>query len=485
MVKKQVAIIGMGVSGLAVLLALSQLPDKLLEKIDITCFDDPKHFGRGIPFQEDSSTAWINSPIDAISYDYHDMNDFQNWMEQKGLDTDQSYVPRSLYGRYMTERAHDLLQKLKASVIHEKVTQLNYEPDSQKWNIGTSQRTIPTRFDEVHLTCGELPVLDPYHLQGNPNYIADPYPLKNLPKQPGKKDRIAIIGTGLAAIDTLKWLLKNSQADLLAFSPSMTFPTVRILKKETIDWQFLTDTNKQKLFEENSFNFKNLEDLFLSELQALGFQNWEETCRQFLAEGIPGISLSLAFPAQLFLLQQLASHLVDWLTDFWPQMTLSDRQYYKENYGKAIINLRNPMPEEAGRLLIEATAQGRLQIIEAVTDIEAGNYGFVLKREVGKELSVATVINATGYHLKESNVHQARTLIQQVIRDGLVQIDPEGGLSILPQTGQVISPKYGILATLYAHGSLVNGVIYQNNSTIKIQQMAERAIRNVIKKPTI
>ena len=166
-------------------------------------------------------------------------------------------------------------------------------------------------------------------------------------------------------------------------------------------------------------------------------------------------------------------------------MTLSDRQYYKENYGKAIINLRNPMPEEGGRLLIEATAQGRLQIIEAVTDIEAGDYGFVLKREVGKELSVATVINATGYHLKESNVHQARTLIQQVIRDGLVQIDPEGGLSILPQTGQVISPKYGILATLYAHGSLVNGVIYQNNSTIKIQQMAERAIGNVIKKPTI
>ncbi|MBW1569917.1 hypothetical protein H7F43_08050, partial [Streptococcus sp. SPC0] len=51
----------------------------------------------------------------------------------------------------------------------------------------------------------------------------------------------------------------------------------------------------------------------------------------------------------------------------------------------------------------------------------------------------------------------------------------QGGITILTENAQVLSPKYGPMPGLYAHGALVNGVVYQNNSTIKIQQMAERA----------
>lgn len=473
--KKQLAIVGMGVSGLAVLLALSQLEDNILDKIDIFCFDNPEHFGKGIPFQRDDASAWINSPINDISYDYRHMDDFQRWMQQKGFDRTQDYVPRSLYGLYMTEKTKQLVDKLQATVCLQKVESVTYVPSARKWLVQTKNQALPTLFDELHLCCGQLPVLDPYQLEGRPHYISDPYPLDHLQAKIGKGKEIAVIGTGLAAVDGLKWLLTNSQADLLVFSRSNYFPTVRILQEKTIDWQFLTQKNRDKLLKESNFSFHSLEKLFLSELQAQGFQDWEATCHQFLAKEIKGLRLSLQFPAKLFVLQQLASKLVDWLTDLWPMMTLSDRQSYKESYEKAIINLRNPMPEASARLLMAAEKEGRLRVLEKVQAIKARDKGFELRQDGGFSFIVDTVVNASGYHLTEVNLHQATPLIQDVINQRICQIDPEGGLTVLSQTGQVLSPRYGLLTNLYAHGALVNGVIYQNNSTIKIQQMAERA----------
>lgn len=76
-----------------------------------------------------------------------------------------------------------------------------------------------------------------------------------------------------------------------------------------------------------------------------------------------------------------------------------------------------------------------------------------------------------------ANLSSATPLLQSLINQRLCQLDAQGGLTILPETAQVLSPKYGVMPNLYAHGALVNGVIYQNNSTIKIQRMAERAFK--------
>lgn len=78
--KKKIAIIGMGVSGLAVLLAFSHLSQEELATLELVCFDDTQHFGCGIPFQKDDTSALINSSIDDISFDYRHMDDFVKWL---------------------------------------------------------------------------------------------------------------------------------------------------------------------------------------------------------------------------------------------------------------------------------------------------------------------------------------------------------------------------------------------------------------------
>ena len=470
---KKIAIIGMGVSGLAVLLAISHQTKEYLQSIEISCFDDSEHFGRGIPFQEDDDSALINSPLDDISFDYHQMMDFMDWLKENKYDTSVTYTSRTLYGRYMKERAHQLITQLPVTIIKEPVESISYSPLTQTFQLTLTNTRSPQIFDHVNLACGVLPVADPYQLTGHSSYIADPYPIqKELATKSWDNKDVAIIGTGLAAVDVIKWLLLRTTVTIKAFSRSNYFPTVRITQGPDITWHHLTDQTIQTLIDSKSVSYQELDQLFQKELQALGFSNWEKTKNEFLSEGIAGIKLSLDMAEHLYHLQQLASRLVDCLTDLWPLMSPADRHSYQENYGKAIVNLRNPMPEESAQTILEAAAQGRLNIISGVEEINVKGDKFL----VGEAITVDQVINATGYQLTEKTIELATPFLQNIVKQELAQIDDLGGLSVRPETMQVMSPKYGAMPTLFAHGALINGVIYQNYSTIKIQKMAERGV---------
>lgn len=470
---KKIAIIGMGVSGLAVLLALSHQTKEYLQSLEIYCFDDSEHFGRGIPFQEDDDSALINSPLDDISFDYRQMTDFMDWLKENKYDTSVTYTSRALYGHYMKEGADQLIADLPVTIIKEAVESINYSPSTETWQLKLTDETFPQTFNHVHLACGALPVADPYHLRGQANYIADPYPIqKELATKNWDQNQVAVIGTGLAAVDVIKWLLLRTSTTITAFSRSNYFPTVRITQGPDLTWHYLTDQAIQTLIDKKIVHYHELDTLFQKELEALSFSNWEKTKNEFLSEGIAGIKLSLDMAEHLYHLQQLASRLVDYLTDLWPLMSPADRHSYQENYGKAIVNLRNPMPEESAQTILEAAAQGRLNIISGVEEINVKGDKFL----VGEAITVDQVINATGYQLTEKTIELATPFLQNIVKQELAQIDDLGGLSVRPETMQVMSPKYGAMPTLFAHGALINGVIYQNNSTIKIQKMAERGV---------
>ncbi|MFS5875400.1 FAD/NAD(P)-binding protein [Streptococcus agalactiae] len=415
--KKTIGIIGMGVSGLAVLLALSRKKEKELKQLAIFCFDDTVHFGRGIPFQEDVDSALINSPINDISFDYRHMSDFMDWLEENYYDTNLTYVSRTLYGQYLSERTKLLLDKLPVTVIKTRVDKLNY------------------------------------------------------------LSTVAIIGTGLAAIDVIKWLLLNTQSSVKAFSRTNYFPSVRIVNDLPLTWHFFTNDNLKAFLSHPSktFTIADFNDLMSGELEHLGFKNWKNTTETFLSPGIDGLKLAFKYPKQLYLLQQLASRITVWLTDLWPLMSLSDKKEYKALYGKAIINLRNPMPDESAKVILKAAQKGTFSLINNVKTITKNDEGFSIEKEKQNHISVDRVINATGYQLNTKNWTKANPLLKSLINQEFCQIDDQGGITILTENAQVLSPKYGPMPGLYAHGALVNGVVYQNNSTIKIQQMAERA----------
>ncbi|MGT2911505.1 FAD/NAD(P)-binding protein [Streptococcus cameli] len=475
---KTIGIIGMGVSGFAVLLAFSQLPKDEQETLTIVCFDDSDHFGRGIPFQEDVEMALINSPIDDISFDYRNMNDFTDWMRENGYDTGHPYVSRSLYGQYMKDRGESLMAQIQARLVRKRVEQIHYLSESQQWQVEVEGERVPWVFDEIHLACGELPTIDPYKLEGNPCYIANPYPIYSLEEIIKKNRTVAVVGMGLAAVDVLKWLLHQTKIKVVVFSRSNYFPTVRIMGGQQPSWTVMIDAKFEELRQKKDFSFTQFETLFQSELAALGFENWNQACSTYLKPGIEGLRLADSYPKQLYLLQHLASRVADWFTDLWPLLSDSDREAYKRVYQKHIVNLRNPMPEDSARDLIAAEEDGRLTILKEVVDIESLEQGFAIGIKNQQETRVVDfVVNATGYHLKPDNQENATPLLKQMLDDGFIQIDAQGGISVLVDSAKVISPRFGTVSNLYAHGELINGLIYQNNSTIKIQKMADRAVQ--------
>ncbi|MHC5879634.1 FAD/NAD(P)-binding protein, partial [Streptococcus pyogenes] len=74
---------------------------------------------------------------------------------------------------------------------------------------------------------------------------------------------------------------------------------------------------------------------------------------------------------------------------------------------------------------------------------------FVMKGKDGQSISVNGVVNATGYQLNSDNQQKADPILKSLLYQELAQISSEGGLTIDPQSMRVISPKYGILPTLY------------------------------------
>ena len=101
---EKVAIIGMGIAGTGVLSAY----EKELKDSDIVidCYDSKKSFGKGYPFRNDSDEILINVKRDSISYDYENMDDFHNWIEENKI-TDEDYVPRNLFGKYTSIRLEE------------------------------------------------------------------------------------------------------------------------------------------------------------------------------------------------------------------------------------------------------------------------------------------------------------------------------------------------------------------------------------------
>lgn len=475
---KKIAVIGLGVSGSAVLLALSRLPKDTLTHYEMACFDETKYIGHGIPFQEDSDLALINSPIDDISFDYHDMSDFEKWLEHKKWKKMSPYVPRSIYGDYMKESLTNLQSQLSMKVIEQKVEAIEYLADEKQWLLTVPDGQGKQIFDEVHFACGALPPIDPYELEGREGYIADPYPLDQMLTNMKSKERLAVIGTGLAAVDVLKWLISHSNATIHVFSRSNYFPTVRSMHEVAVEFRIMTQERLEKrlLQMDKPFEMDEFQELFHAELKALGLGEWDQLLEGYLVAGFEGVEASIQHPERFYLLQKLASHVSDWFTDLWPLMPAKDRKVYKENYHKWIVNLRNPMPYDSARFLLDAVKSGRLTIINDVEELVKSSADFVMKGKDGQSISVNGVVNATGYQLNSDNQQKADPILKSLLYQELAQISSEGGLTIDPQSMRVISPKYGILPTLYAHGSLVNGSVYQNNSTIKIQKMAEKAI---------
>lgn len=476
---EKVAIVGLGISGSAVLRAYQIIKNQQPSlKVEIHAFDMKERMGKGLPFTEEYTGALINSRSYEISFDYENMEDFYNWLEAHPHYQPTDYTARSWYGDYNLEKTEELIKQLQVQVHNVKVQKLDYQ--NGQWQIEDHNGNTYF-YDRVHLCCGELPVIDYYHLLGNKHYIHNPYPLSQFKDQFNSKDQVAVIGTGLTSIDTIKFLLQETSVEkIFVFSKSGYFPTVRG-EDHVGKFKYLTEEKMNQFINQRAgyLYFEDFEQLLLNEVRENGF-DLEEITVQFFATGVRGLELTLANSERVGNLQAIALQVTNLLTTGWRAMRQSDREQYAAKYHKLIIKLRNPVPPVSAKEIIEAVHQERVVFFDEVSDIETIDHdGFALLLENPDHQKVDWVINTTGMVLRNKQHLDKESLLYQLVNNEYVHIDEYGGLTINIESGNVISPKFGEINTLHAHGMLIEGVVYQNNSTIKIQEFAERLLSRI------
>lgn len=482
---EKVAIIGMGTSGMAVAAAYAkEVPSGTVE---IDCYDSEDSFGRGLPYREDSEHLILNLKTRMLSYDYENTDDFYDWFNENKIDVPE-YASRCKFGLYTRDRLEETLKSINANKITKKVIRLDWLEDEKKWELETENNEI-ILYDRVHLCAGELPQADPYNLEGNEKYIGKVYPVNTQLKNIDKDDIVTIIGVGLTGVDVASYLLEEKKTNkLYMFSRTNVIPTVRV-DPVKLSINHMTFDKVSKIIEEGKglISFKKFDDLFTRELESHGI-DYESFLNKHMSGGIEGLKTNIEEPEDLAIVQALLPPMNLVFNKVWVSLPNNDRKLFRQKYHPFMCLNRSPLPMISAKLLIKASDDGRLTILNNVDniDIENGSFQILGKSDDFSDHSENVVLtksdwvcNATGLNIRFDTLDRENTLIGTLLDKRYLQIDDYGGVTVLPEDMSAVSPRFGSLPTLHVHGVLASGVQYRNNSTLIIQKTAHDLMKKL------
>ncbi|MDT4036551.1 FAD/NAD(P)-binding protein, partial [Staphylococcus hominis] len=320
----RVAIIGMGTAGVSVLRQLVKHKDFKQLKVDV--YDNEFNMGQGVPFQNDSSQLLINLPTKNMSLNLDDDEEFWKWYQTQSDFTfkNPKYLPRFVFGHYMKsylsnyETLYDNLTVIKQPV-QEVFINSNIDETTLKYYVCTSKDMKHCQvYDYIFLTIGTLSYHDPYHLKGIKGYIQTPYPTYNTLDDVQESDDIAIIGTGLASLDVVRYVaFHHPKLPITMTSRSAQLPSVRGNMRK-IEFQYLTKSKfndiKDKYF--GNVPLEKAFDLFKEECELNGI-DLQKLVHRRTGDTIKDLNYDLEHPNEIGIFQTLIENVKENLNWIW------------------------------------------------------------------------------------------------------------------------------------------------------------------------
>ncbi|MBC9711248.1 FAD/NAD(P)-binding protein [Streptomyces sp. TRM66268-LWL] len=202
-----IAIVGAGAASAGLLDSLAATAES---PGTVTVFEPSPHLWRGRPYGPDLDTVLVNAPPSIMSIRHGDPGHYASWLGGRGtahLDVrlGQPLVPRALYGEYLAHTAEAASADLRRSGRHVRiVTALVTDVTRSEgvWSLRTEDGQGYTA-DHVALCVGGGTPQDHYGLGGAPRFFEDPYPLARTLAEIPAGAGIAVIGSGLTAVDVV------------------------------------------------------------------------------------------------------------------------------------------------------------------------------------------------------------------------------------------------------------------------------------------
>lgn len=443
----KIAIIGSGVSGISVVKFFTK-DKRFNESFEIDVYDAPKTMGRGYAYQEDDEHLIINLPAEEMSLT-DEVDDYTDWLKQAGYKVE-SYTSRKLFGEYMHSSLMAFVSKYSnISLIMQYVDNVIFDEDTKTYLVKSGD--IEKTYDAVFLMTGELGYSDPYKLKGEKNYYYNPYPLEDhLNHLEGK---IGIIGSGLSAIDSFRYLLKYGHKQVYVLSRSGEMPAVRGTHYD-FSLQHLTLDKAFEYEKDGLIPLDKLLELFKKELAAhqIEISMFDRKVDR------PQVDLQydLDHLDSIGRIQYLIYALEDNFKTLFKYLSREDKQRYLEKYHPYLESNHSPMPPDGAKKILQWVDEGKLVFMHDMESVETGD-GFTVTFEDGSQEHFDILINATGPVM---NIEKdSSTLIQNLYNGMLVEPDEFGGVLVTKQH-EIISPRYGTLPKFYTMGALTFGSDY-------------------------
>lgn len=483
----KIAIIGMGTAGVSVLKEL--VKSDQFEQMQVDVYDNPKNMGQGVPFQNDSDQLLINLPAADMSLNLDNHREFYEWYENQTTFkfSNTKYLPRFIFGHYMKDYLQQYNYKYKnICLIQEEVSEVYIESKigntDVQYNVCTSKETQNAKvYDVVFLCIGTLTYHDPYNLKGTTGYIHTPYPTYNTLDYVKDSDRISIIGTGLASLDVIRYVTAHHpNLPITVTSRKGHLPSVRGEMPE-LEFKYVTPENFNEIKQRNFGNVP-LDDaicLFLKDCAELEILI-ERLVHRRQEDVILDLTYDLEHSEILGKFQsilELAKENLNWI---WNSFSREDQKKFLADYQWILKENSNPMPPQTARLIIEHIENGIIEIKEGLESVEKVDLGFQLQFEDGTSQSYDIVINATGSKTHLADLDSDDQLVLNLENRQVVQAHPLGGIQIVAETNQVISPRYGTLKGMYALGQLTNGINQSRNGVMMIVKQAVSVVKHLL-----
>jgi uncharacterized NAD(P)/FAD-binding protein YdhS len=463
----RIALVGIGVGGTLTLSRLAEQANDSWRGVALDIVDRPENLGRGSAFGSDIAAAAVNTSQQRLNALSPSLHSFRTWLDGSGspaTDLDQRPMPRSVYGDYLATTLAKAIDRLRAFGVR-----VHFHPTHAR-SIESRADGMAVLGDTAELPAADIAVVAPgVWSPARPvtaHHVVDTYPLSGLRARVGDRRAVAVLGSGLTAVD-IACALDDGQTRVHMLSRSGTLPRIQVEATQSSDAPMhLTEDAVIGLAVDDALTADAVLALLDRELARFGFTMSDALDDDAHREHW---SNPLADPADLACHHTLSAtnHALNGAFALLPQ---SERGRLRAALGSKWFRYRVRLPLSRWRQLRAMQDAGRL-VLHAGVDATDGGLDPILA-----DLGVDQVIPALG---QSSNLFDGPELVAGLAASGLVDHDDDGQGLVDPATGRALIPGGGPRDDLLLLGQVGAGSYFTVSALDVIVRQAGHAAQTI------
>ncbi|MEV0292827.1 FAD/NAD(P)-binding protein [Nocardia sp. NPDC050710] len=433
----------------------------------ITVFDGSPAVWRGRPYQPDLAAVRVNAPPALMSVRVGDRGHYERWVAERDdaaryLDEGlgQPLVPRGVYGEYLEQTARAAITRLRhtgwrVDVVNARVT--GFAAGALHTDDGGVHRV-----DRAVLGVGSGGPRDHYGLTDAPGYVNEPYPLARTVTDIRPDAHVAVIGSGLTAVDIAAALTANGHTGPISLlSRSGVLPYVQ-QRPIPLMPEYLTPAAALRLAADGTVTFTRLVDLMRAELADSG-HDFDSFAAEILStdteEPVSRLrrqvdAIDDPHPGRRLLTMAIRTM----GPILWPVLAEADRTMLRTKEFRTISSLSSPMVPYNARIMLRLLDSGQLRLRAGLTKIEArpGGGFTVFDDTEWRADALLNAVNPSAYTVPR----ETEALVADLLACGIAELAPTGGVRAERGTrrflvGERPDPTWHVLGNLAADSMFI------------------------------